>query len=78
MTYESFDFKKENGIGHLKLNKGEDFNKMTLNFWYELPRVLEDVKNNCVYYDILFIRCKPSCQNIFQSYRFYLERLLVY
>ena len=31
MTYESFDFKKENGIGHLKLNKGEDFNKMTLN-----------------------------------------------
>lgn len=46
MTYESFDFKKENGIGHLKLNKGEDFNKMTLNFWYELPRVLEDVKKD--------------------------------
>ena len=46
MTYESFDFKKENGIGHLKLNKGEDFNKMTLNFWYELPRVLEDIKKD--------------------------------
>ena len=46
MTYESFDFKKENGIGHLKLNRGEEFNKMTLNFWYELPRVLDEIRKD--------------------------------
>ena len=33
MNYESFKYSSEEGIGHLVLNKGEDLNKMTMNFW---------------------------------------------
>ena len=46
MNYESFDYSKKDGVGHLILNKGEEFNKMTLNFWYELPRVLDEIKKD--------------------------------
>ena len=43
MNYESFKYSSEEGIGHLVLNKGEDLNKMTMNFWYELPRILDEI-----------------------------------
>lgn len=43
MNYESFKYTSEDGIGHLVLNKGEDLNKMTMNFWYELPKILDEV-----------------------------------
>ena len=43
MNYESFKYSSEEGVGHLVLNKGEDLNKMTMNFWYELPRILDDI-----------------------------------
>ena len=43
MNYESFKYTSENGVGHLVLNKGEDLNKMTMNFWYELPKILDEV-----------------------------------
>ena len=43
MNYESFKYSSEEGIGHLVLNKGEDLNKMTLNFWYELPKILDEI-----------------------------------
>jgi enoyl-CoA hydratase len=43
MNYESFKYTSEDGIGHLVLNKGEDLNKMTMNFWYELPKILDEI-----------------------------------
>ncbi|MDA9595342.1 crotonase/enoyl-CoA hydratase family protein [SAR86 cluster bacterium] len=43
MNYESFKYTSEDGVGHLILNKGEDLNKMTMNFWYELPKILDEV-----------------------------------
>ena len=43
MNYESFKYSSEEGIGHLVLNKGEDLNKMTTNFWYELPKILDEI-----------------------------------
>ena len=43
MNYESFKYTSEDGVGHLVLNKGEDLNKMTMNFWYELPKILNEV-----------------------------------
>ena len=43
MNYESFKYSSEEGIGHLVLNKGEDLNKMTMNFWYELPKILDEI-----------------------------------
>ena len=43
MNYESFKYTSEDGVGHLVLNKGEDLNKMTMNFWYELPRILDEI-----------------------------------
>ena len=43
MNYESFKYSSEEGVGHLVLNKGEDLNKMTMNFWYELPRILDEI-----------------------------------
>ena len=43
MNYESFKYSSEDGIGHLVLNKGEDLNKMTMNFWYELPKILDEI-----------------------------------
>ena len=43
MNYESFKYTSEEGVGHLILNKGEDLNKMTMNFWYELPRILDEI-----------------------------------
>ena len=43
MNYESFKYTSEEGVGHLVLNKGEDLNKMTMNFWYELPRILDEI-----------------------------------
>ena len=43
MNYESFKYTSVDGVGHLVLNKGEDLNKMTMNFWYELPKILNEV-----------------------------------
>ena len=43
MNYESFKYSSEEGVGHLVLNKGEDLNKMTMNFWYELPKILDEI-----------------------------------
>ena len=43
MNYESFKYSSEEGIGHLVLNTGEDLNKMTMNFWYELPKILDEI-----------------------------------
>ena len=43
MNYQSFKYASENGVGHLVLNKGEDLNKMTMNFWYELPKILDEI-----------------------------------
>ena len=43
MNYESFKYTSEEGVGHLILNKGEDLNKMTMNFWYELPKILDEI-----------------------------------
>ena len=43
MNYESFKYTSENGVGHLVLNKGEDLNKMTMNFWFELPKILDEI-----------------------------------
>ena len=43
MNYESFKYSSDEGIGHLVLNKGEDLNKMTMNFWYELPKILDEI-----------------------------------
>ena len=43
MNYESFKYSSEKGVGHLVLNKGEDLNKMTMNFWYELPKILDEI-----------------------------------
>ena len=43
MNYESFKYSSDEGVGHLVLNKGEDLNKMTMNFWYELPRILDEI-----------------------------------
>ncbi len=43
MNYKSFKYSSEEGIGHLVLNKGEDLNKMTMNFWYELPKILDEI-----------------------------------
>ena len=43
MNYESFKYTSEEGVGHLILDKGEDLNKMTMNFWYELPRILDEI-----------------------------------
>ena len=43
MNYESFKYTSEKGVGHLILDKGEDLNKMTMNFWYELPRILDEI-----------------------------------
>ena len=43
MNYESFKYSSEEGIGHLVLNKGEDLNKTTMNFWYELPKILDEI-----------------------------------
>ena len=43
MNYESFKYMSEEGVGHLILDKGEDLNKMTMNFWYELPRILDEI-----------------------------------
>ena len=43
MNYESFKYTSEEGIGHLILDKGEDLNKMTMNFWYELPKILDEI-----------------------------------
>ena len=43
MNYESIKYTSEDGVGHLILNKGEDLNKMTMNFWYELPKILDEV-----------------------------------
>ena len=43
MNYESFKYTSEDGVGHLVLNKGEDLNKMTMNFWYELPKILDEI-----------------------------------
>ena len=43
MNYESFKYSSKEGIGHLVLNKGEDLNKMTMNFWYELPKILDEI-----------------------------------
>ena len=43
MNYESFKYSSEEGIGHLVLYKGEDLNKMTMNFWYELPKILDEI-----------------------------------
>ena len=43
MNYESFKYSSEEGIGHLVLNKGEDLNKLTMNFWYELPKILDEI-----------------------------------
>jgi enoyl-CoA hydratase len=43
MNYESFKYTSEDGVGHLILNKGEDLNKMTMNFWYELPKILDEI-----------------------------------
>ena len=46
MNYESFKYTSEEGVGHLILDKGEDLNKMTMNFWYELPRILDEIDKN--------------------------------
>ena len=43
MNYESFKYTSEEGVGHLILDKGEDLNKMTMNFWYEMPRILDEI-----------------------------------
>ena len=43
MNYKSFKYASEEGVGHLILDKGEDLNKMTMNFWYELPRILDEI-----------------------------------
>jgi enoyl-CoA hydratase len=43
MNYDSFKYTSEEGVGHLILDKGEDLNKMTMNFWYELPRILDEI-----------------------------------
>lgn len=43
MNFESFKYTSEEGVGHLILDKGEDLNKMTMNFWYELPRILDEI-----------------------------------
>ena len=43
MNYESFKYTSEEGVGHLILDKGEDLNKMTMNFWYELPKILDEI-----------------------------------
>ena len=43
MNYESFKYTSEEGVGHLILKKGEDLNKMTMNFWYELPKILDEI-----------------------------------
>ena len=43
MNYESFKYTSEEGVGHLILDKGEDLNKMTMNFWYELPRIFDEI-----------------------------------
>ncbi|MDC3150364.1 crotonase/enoyl-CoA hydratase family protein [SAR86 cluster bacterium] len=43
MNFESFKYTSEEGVGHLTLDKGEDLNKMTMNFWYELPRILDEI-----------------------------------
>jgi enoyl-CoA hydratase len=43
MNYESFKYTSEDGVGHLVLNKGEDLNKMTMNFWFELPKILDEI-----------------------------------
>ena len=43
MNYESFKYTSEKGVGHLILDKGEDLNKMTMNFWYELPKILDEI-----------------------------------
>ena len=43
MNYESFKYTSKEGVGHLILDKGEDLNKMTMNFWYELPRILDEI-----------------------------------
>ena len=46
MNYESFKYTSEEGVGHLILDKGEDLNKMTMNFWYELPRILDEIEKD--------------------------------
>ena len=43
MNYESFKYTSKEGVGHLILDKGEDLNKMTMNFWYELPKILDEI-----------------------------------
>lgn len=46
MTYESFDYSTKDGIARLVLNKGEELNKMTFNFWHELPIVMEEINRD--------------------------------
>ena len=43
MNYESYKYTSEEGVGLLILDKGEDLNNMTMNFWYELPRILDEI-----------------------------------
>ena len=46
MTYTCFNVTIENNIAHIVLNRPEKRNSMNVEFWDELPAIIEDIDNN--------------------------------
>lgn len=43
MTYSCFSVSITDAIAHISLNRGEDLNTMTADFWRELPEIINDI-----------------------------------
>jgi len=46
MSYKCFDVSIENNIAHIKLNRPEKRNAMSVDFWHELPEIIHDIDDN--------------------------------
>ena len=42
---DAFDFEEKDGIAHLRMNRPEAFNSMNLDFWRELPELVDGISD---------------------------------
>ncbi|HEX4304252.1 MAG TPA: crotonase/enoyl-CoA hydratase family protein [Rhizomicrobium sp.] len=46
MTYRCFDVEIADGIAHIQLSRGKEFNTMVPEFWTELPEIVKDIDDH--------------------------------
>ena len=45
MTYKSMTVAINNNVAHITLNRPDEFNTMNLDFWQELPKVINEISD---------------------------------